>query len=123
MNNLFRKFFSNPYACNMERNFKYECWLSVDYSTKDSSGGFKKFFEKNNFLIAHNMFDESWEEKIQLEEIFKKLILIYEFNPNDENIIVIYKNNKPIYLPNNYYLLLPPRAIFAYDKSKIKVFH
>lgn len=123
MINLFRKFFSKPYQCSMELHLDYGCYISVFHPSNDSLEGFRLFFEKNHFLIGHNMFDETWDEKTQLQQIFKKLLLIYKFDPNDKNIIVIYKNHKPIYLPNNYCVNLPERGIFVYDKRKIKIFN
>jgi hypothetical protein len=105
----------------MELHNQYGCYISIHHPSENSVDGFKNFFEKNHFIIAHNMFDEEWNEKTQLEEIFKKLILIYNFDKNNENIIVVYKNRKRVYLPNEYYVNIPPRGIFVYDKSKLKV--
>ena len=119
--NLINKFLSKPYTCCMELHNEYECYLSIHHPSLNSIEGFKKFFNQNHFLIAHNMFDEEWEENIKLEEIYKKLLIIYDFDPNNKDIVIVYKNHKKIYLPNCFYVPLPPRSIFVYDKSKLKV--
>lgn len=119
--NIINKFFAKPYTCCMELHSQYGCYLSIHHPSNDSVSGFKEFFSRNHFIIAHNMFDEKWEEKIILEEIYKKLIFTYEFDPTDQNIIIVYKNHKKVYLPNGFYVPLPPRSIFVYDLSKLKV--
>ena len=118
---LLNKLLAQPYTTCMEVHNEYQCNISISHPSETSIEGFKKFFNENHFLIAHNMFDEDWEEKIKLEEIYKKLLLIYEFDPNDENIIIVYKNHKKVYLPNNFYVPLPPRSVFVYDSSKLKI--
>lgn len=120
MINLFRNFFAKPYTCPMELHNEYGCYISA-YHPADYIESFREFFKRNNFIIAHNMFDEKWDEKIKLEEIFKKLIMIFNFNPNDENIILVYKKHKKVYLPNRYYVDIPTGGIFVYDKSKINI--
>jgi len=121
MNNLLNKFFTKPYQCCMELHIQYDCYISVYHPSTDSIDGFRKYYEQNHFLIAHNMFELEWDENIKLEEIYKKLLLIYEFDPEDKNIFIVYKNHKKVYLPNRLYVPLPPRSVFVYDSSKIKV--
>lgn len=105
----------------MELHTQYGCFLSLHIESEKPDQGFKKFFEENHFLIAHNMFDDEWEEKVQLEEIIKKLLLVYEFEPQDDNIKIVYKDHKRVYLPNKLFVPLPPRSVFVYDSSKIEV--
>lgn len=123
MLNLLSKLFSKPYTCCMELHNEYGCYISIVHPSLNSIDGFKKFFNQNHFLIAYNMFDEEWDEKIQLEEIFKKLLSIYNFDLNNKDIVIVYKNHKKIYLPNNFYVPLPPRSVFVYDRSKLKIFY
>lgn len=105
----------------MELHNQYGCYLSISFPSEDSIDGFRKFFNENYFLIAHNMFAEEWDEKTKLEEIYKKLLLIYEFDPEEKNICIVYKNHKKVYLPNGFYIPLPPGSIFVYDSKKVKV--
>lgn len=121
MKDLINKFFAKPYTCCMEIHNQYGCYISIHHPSIDSIDGYKEFFKQNNFLIAHNMFDEEWEEKIQIEEIYKKLLLIYEFDPKNQNLIIVYKNHKRVYLPNNTYVRLHSRSVFVYDSSKLTV--
>jgi hypothetical protein len=106
----------------MELHNEYGCYISVAHPSQTSIEGFRKFFNENHFLIAHNMFDEKWDEKTKLEEIYKKLLLIYEFNSLD-NIIIVYKKHKKVYISNNLYIPLPPRSIFVYDSSKLEIYY
>jgi len=115
------KFLSEPYTTCMEKHNSFGCYLSLKISSKDFESGIREFYEDHHFIIAFNMFDPEWDEKLQLEAISKKLILIYHFNPSDENLIIVYKNHKKVYLPNNKHVVLPPGSIFVYDKSKIKI--
>lgn len=121
MKNLLNKFFAKPYSCCMEQHGEYKCYVSINHPSVDSIDGFRKFFDENHFLIAHNMFDEEWDNKTKLEEIYKKLLLIYEFDPKDKNICIVYKDHKKVYLPNGFYVSLPPRSIFVYDLNKVKI--
>jgi hypothetical protein len=116
-----RKLFAKPYIIGMELYNKYGCYISIDFSSSSPDEGFIDFFNKNHFLISHNMFDENWEDKIKLEQITTKLLSIYNFNPNDQNIIIVYKNHKRVYLPNGDYVSLFPGSVFVYDKSKLKI--
>ena len=118
---LINRFYAKPYKTCMELHNDYQCYISSSHPSETSIEGFKKFFDENHFLIAHNMFDDDWDEKTKLEEIYKKLLLIYEFDPHNKNIIIVYKNHKKVYLPNNLYVPLPPRSVFVYDCSKLKV--
>lgn len=121
MLNFIKNIFAKPYTCCMELYTSYGCYLSIHHPSEGLIDGFKEFFKRNHFLIAHNMFDEEWEEKIKLEEIYKKLLLIYKFDSEDKNLVIVYKNHKKVYLPNGSYVPLPPRSIFVYDSSKLKV--
>jgi len=120
MLNLFHKLFAKPYTTCMELHNDYGCYISISHPSQTSVKGFRKFFNENHFLIAHNMFDEKWDEKTKLEEIYKKLVLIYEFDSKDNNICIVYKNHKKVYF-NEFFVALPKRSIFAYDKTKLKV--
>jgi len=122
MKNLILKLFTKPYNCSMELHKHYGCYVSP-YQPADYSESLREFFKRNHFLIAHNMFDENWDEKTQLEEIYKKLLLIYQFDPNNQDIIIVYKNHKKVYLPNGFYVPLPQKSVFVYDKGKIKVIY
>ena len=119
---LIKKLFSTPYECCMELHNQFGCYISIIHPSYDSIDGFRKFFNENHFLIAHNMFDETWDDKIKLEEIFKKLILIYDFDSKDEDIVIVYKNHNKVYLPNNKFVCLSSRSIFVYNKKKINIF-
>ena len=73
-------------------------------------------------MIGHRMFDPEWDNKIQLEEIYKKLLFVYDFNPKDENLIIIRGKDK-VYIPERkFYVPLPPGSVFVYDKSRLKIF-
>lgn len=123
MINFIKKLFHRePYVCCMEMCNQFSCYCSIDPPCPPAGeGGAKEFFEKYHFSVIHNMFDPEWEEKIQLEEIYKKLILIYEFDPQNENVQIVYKNHKRVYLPNKKYVPIQPGTVFIYDSSKIKI--
>jgi hypothetical protein len=106
----------------MELHNKFNCYTSIDFNSESFENGLSKFYETNHFLIFHNIVDDKWDLKIKLEEIYKKLILLCRFDPNNKNIIIVYDTNKKIYLPNNKYTLLPPGGALVYDSSKIRVF-
>ena len=58
----------------------------------------------------------------KLEEIYKKLLMVYDFNPKDENLIIV-RGEQKIYIPERkFYVPLPPDGVFVYDKSKLKVY-
>lgn len=108
----------------MEMHNKFNCYVSIDPKGPScGEGGVIKFFDKNHFLIAHNMFDLDWDEKTKLEEIVKKLVLICDFDLNDKNIAIVHKRHKRVYLPNGHYVPIPPRGIFVYNKLKLEVFY
>lgn len=121
--NFLKKLFAKPYVTKcMEMHGEYECFISIDPEGPScEEGGPRLFFDTNHFLICHNMFDTDWDEKTVIEEVFKKLILICNFDPNDDNIVIVYKNHERVYLPNNLYVEMRPRGVFVYDKSKIKI--
>lgn len=121
MKNLLSKFVSKPYTCCMEMYNDYGCYISIIHPSTDSIDGYRKFFNQNHFLIAYNMFDEDWDERTKLEEIYKKLLFLLEFDPKDNNICIVYKNHKKVYLSNGFYVPLPPRSIFVYDSNKVKI--
>jgi len=120
--NFFRKLFSKKYCppC-IELTNRLLCHVFMDPNSSTHEEGAQKFFNTNHFTVAYNMFEEEWDEKVILEEVFKKLILIYNFDPNNPNIIIVYKDHKKVYLPNRLYVDNPPRAVFVYDRSKVKV--
>lgn len=120
---LFRKFFyKEPYICCMEMHNQFSCYCSIEHPCPPAGeGGAKEFFEKYHFAIIHNMFDPEWEEKIQLEEIYKKLILIYEFKPDEKNLQIVYKEHDRVYLPDKKFIFIPSGGIFIYDKTKIDI--
>lgn len=120
MKNLINKFFAKPYTCCMEQHNQFYCYCSIDPPCSSvDTGGAKEFFEKYHYTLIYNMFDPEWEDKIKLEEIYKKLILIYELDPKNENLIIVY-NEEKIYIPG-YYVIIPKGGIFVYDQTKIKV--
>lgn len=110
-----------PFECSMELNLYFNCHLSSKFSeTGYCDQKILDFFNENHFLIAWNMFDHNWSNEIQAEEIFKKLILIYNFNPNDENLLII-RGPKVIYLSDHQFIKIPNRGVFVYDKTKVEV--
>jgi hypothetical protein len=123
MINWIRKFFiKTPYVCCMELHNILECYLSLKIPSIGPIEGFRGFFHENHFMIGHRMFDPEWDNKIQLEEIYKKLLMVYDFNPKDENLIIV-RGEQKIYIPERkFYVPLPPDGVFVYDKSKLKVY-
>lgn len=120
--NIFKIFSRKEFICEcIELHNEYKCILPIKLPSEDFISSAIQFYEENNFTIVYNIIDPEWEEKIQLEEIYKKLILIYNFDPKDDNIVIVYKNHKKVFLPNNFYINIPPGAVFVYDKSKLKV--
>ncbi len=105
----------------LELHAQFNCWFSFDFeSSGDVHDQRLNFFKKNNFLICHNMFDKDWSNEIQAEEIFKKLILLYELKPNDENVIIV-RGPNTIYFPGHRFIKLMEGSVFAYDETKIEV--
>lgn len=105
----------------MELHTGYNCYVSIEHPSEDTVDGLRKFFNTNHFIIAHNMFEEDWSDQIKLEEIYKKLLLIYQLNPEDENICIVYKDHKRVYIREKQFVPLPPRSVFVYDSSKVDV--
>jgi len=122
MNFIQKLFHREPYICCMEMHNKFECYCSIEPPCPPAGeGGAKEFYDKYHFSILHNMIDPEWDDKIKLEEIQKKLILIYGFTPDDEDVMIVYKNHKKVYLPNKKYVSIQPGTVFIYDSSKIKI--
>ena len=105
----------------MEMHIKFNCWFSILPSRNSSDFERIDFFNKNHFAILENMYDPNWDNEVQIEEIFKKLVILYNFNPNAHNII-IERGEKKIYLPNKKYAIIPEGGVFVYDILKIKIF-
>lgn len=124
MFNWILKFFiKTPYVCCMEMHNQLDCYLSLQIPSMGPIEGFNGFFEENNFLIAHRMFDPSAKQDDSIEkEINYKLTNVYDFDPKDKNIGIIRGPNK-IYVPSRkFYIPLPPGGVFVYKKDKLKVF-
>lgn len=106
----------------MELHNQLGCYLSLKPTAPGPIEGFREFFEDNHFLIAHNMFDPEWMNEVQLEDIGLKLLLVYGFNPDNKNLIIV-RGEQKIYIPKrNFYIPLPSGGVFVYDKSKLKVY-
>lgn len=106
------------FTCAMEGNINLKCDTSV---LPDAEGSMPiDFFNKHHFAIGWRFFDPNWENDIQAEEIFKRLILLYEFSPNDDNLLIV-RGEKKISIPNYQYVMIPEGGIFVFDKTKIKV--
>jgi len=122
MIDFIRKFFiKTPYTCCMELHNELGCYLSLRIPSIGPIEGFRAFFWENRFLIAYRMFDPKWEDIIQLEEIYKKLLCVYDFDPKDENLMIV-RGEKKVYIPERkIYISLPPGGVFVYDKSQLKI--
>jgi hypothetical protein len=122
MIDFIRKFFiKTPYTCCMELHNELGCYLSLRIPSIGPIEGFRAFFWENHFLIAHRMFDPEWEDKIQLEEIYKKLLFVYDFDPKDKNLMIV-RGEKKVYIPERkIYIPLPPGGVFVYDKNQLKI--
>lgn len=104
----------------MEQHNKFQCHCSIEPPCQPAGdGGALEFFNKYHYALIWNMFDPEWDHKTKLEEIFKKLSLIYKFTSEDKDIIIVH-NEEKIYIPG-YYVLIPPGAIFVYDRTKVDV--
>lgn len=122
MNFIKKLFHREPYVCCMEMHNKFNCYCSIEHPCPPvDAGGAREFYDKYHFGIIHNMIDPEWDEKIQLEEIYKKLILIYNFDSDEKNLQIVYKGHKRVYLSNKKFVPLIPGSIFIYDKTKLKV--
>lgn len=96
------------------------CTFTVGLPSNSTEEGFKKFFNDNGFTIGFNLFDTKDDYKKQVETVYKKLILIFDFNPDDENIVfVVGKIN--LTFGDEESITLPEHSIFVYDKEKIDV--
>lgn len=122
MNNIFldRITKGRPFQCAMELHIKLKCYLSIQLSNKSFDEEILDFYNKNHFLIGWNMFDPEWDNEVQAEEIFKRLILIYNFSPSDENILFV-RGPKDIYFEDHQFVKLPSGGVFVYDKTKVKI--
>lgn len=108
----------------MEQHNQFYCWCSIDPPCLSvDEGGAKEFFEKYHYALIYNMFDPEWDDNIKLEEIYKKLILIYDFDPQDSGsgLIIVYKEDK-VYI-SGYCVSIPKGGIFVYDQTKVEVFY
>ena len=109
------------YECSMEYNFELNCYSSFTPSgTGNSRQEILDFYNENHFAIGWNFFDPEWSNEIQAEEIFKRIILIYDFNPNDENILIV-RGPKIIFFKNKTFAKIPEKSIFIFDKTKVKI--
>lgn len=109
-----------PYSCTMELHNKLKCYISIKSSNKSFGEECLDFFNENHFSIGWNMFDPEWDNEVQAEEIFKRLILIYNFSPSDENIVFV-RGPKVIYFEDHQFVKLPPGGVFVFDRIKIEV--
>ena len=115
-------FIKTPYICCMEMHNQFGCYLSLQIPSIGPIEGFNGFFEENNFLIAHRMFDPTSKKDEIEKEIHHKLTNVYDFDPKDKNIRVVSGPSK-IYVPSRkFYIPLPPGGVFVYKKDKLKVF-
>lgn len=115
MNNV-----DSQFHCIMELNRKLNCWTSISPNDGNSHHEMMSFYDKNHFMIGYDFFDPTWSNEIQSEEIFKKLILLYKFDNNDENTNIV-RGPKVIYFKDRQFVELPPGGVFVYDKTKVKV--
>lgn len=105
----------------LELHQQFNCWFSFD---SESSGSVHdqriNYLKTNNFLVCHNMFDKEWSNEIQAEEIFKKLILLYELKPNDVNTLIV-RGPNTVYFSDHRFIKLAEGSVFAYDQTKVDV--
>lgn len=109
-----------PYSCTMELHNILKCYISIKPSNKSFGEECLDFFNENHFLIGWNMFDPEWDNEVQAEEIFKRLILIYNFSPSDENIVFV-RGPKVIYFEDHQFVKLPPGGVFVHDRTKVEI--
>jgi len=112
----------NIYHCFMEFNNVFNCWVSFSPLNGNSHDEMMLFYDENHFIIGYDFFDPEWSNEIQAEEIFKRLILLYGFDSNDENLLIV-RGPKTIHLPskNHQFVELKPGSIFVYNKKEIEV--
>jgi len=115
----FKKLDKEVFTPPMEIHNKFNCYVSIlpqwgryEYEHLD-------FFKKYNFTIAYNIYDPEWENEVQLQQIFKKLMIMFDFKDLED--LVIERGEKIIHLPDGTYTPIPKGGIIVYDKSKIKV--
>lgn len=110
-----------PYKLAMEQHNTFKCYLSYKPELyKLVAEKSLNFFKENHFLVGTNMFDPEWSNEIQAEEIFKKLILIYGFEPTDENLVIV-RGPEVVYFRDHRFVKLSAGDILAYDSTKIEV--
>jgi len=112
----------NMYSCPMEFNRVLNCWVSFSPDDGNSHNEMMSFYDENHFMIGYDFFDPEWSNEIQAEEIFKRLILLYNFDNTDENLLIV-RGPKTIHLPskNHQFVELGPGSIFVYNKREIEV--
>jgi len=110
----------NDFECAMEENHNLKCWVSILPKGESSFEDFISFYRKHNFMVGRNFFDPEWSNEIQIEEIFKRL-LIYEFSPNDENLAIVRGPKKVLLVSKGKYVEVEEGGIFAFDKTKVEV--
>lgn len=109
----------NYFRSASEFHQELRCTLSVSIPSNSPTEGFKKFFDDNGFTVGFNLFNTKDNYKKQVETVYKKLILIYGFSLDDENILfVIGKIN--LITKDGESILLPENSTFVYDKSRVK---
>lgn len=110
----------NIFGCIMEHNRDLNCWVTISPYNGNSFDEFVNFYNQNNFMIGRNFFDPEWSNEIQIEEIFKRL-LIYKFSPNDENLTIVRGPKKVLLVSKGKYVEVEEGGIFAFDKTKVEV--
>ena len=105
----------------MEKHPEFNCYLMhkpEPHKLVDERS--LNFFKENHFVVGWNMFDPEWDNDTQVEQVFKRLIAIYNFSPRDENI-VFERGPKYIYFEDHQYIRIPFGGVFVYDKTKVEV--
>lgn len=121
--NWLRKLFNNKKEQMhiMEQHNQLFCYCSIDKNYPPCTfGGAKLFFKNYHYSVMANMYDPSWDEKVKVEEVLKRVKLILE-EQCDDNTIVVYKKHKKIFLPGERFVRIPRNGIFVYDKTKVNV--
>lgn len=110
------------YQPTMELWNSLKCYCSIDPPCPPADqGGALEFFKKYHFSVIANMYRPLWRRKVKLEEIYKKVKIILSDEFDEENLIIVYRKHKKIFLPNGKYISMPYRGVFVYDKSKIEI--
>jgi hypothetical protein len=110
----FRKFFAKPYKPCMELHNQLGCYFTIQHPSTGPIEGYNQFFYENNFLIVSHIKPE--------QDINQIISSVYSFNIDDLNLVKI-KGERKVYFSNNSYISLSEDSIFAYDKSKFKIFY